>query len=89
MIKKKDLKEKAKLLEPMIRIGKAGLSDGVIKEIKNQLKKKKMIKIKILRSCLKEKNKKEVAKELAEKTNSELIDRVGFIAVLRKKEKYI
>ncbi|MDP7180497.1 MAG: YhbY family RNA-binding protein [Candidatus Woesearchaeota archaeon] len=84
-ITKKDLKEKAKTLEPVIRIGKSGLSDGTIAEIKKQLEKKKLIKIKLLKAAIKDKDKKQLANELAEKTDSLLIDRVGFVVVLRKK----
>ena len=81
---RKELKEKAKLLEPVIRIGKNGLTASVIEEIKKQLEKKSPIKVKMLQSSLENKNKKEMAKEIAEKTSSILIDNVGFVVVLRK-----
>ena len=41
MLNNKKLKEKAKTLEPVIRIGKNGLTESTIKEIKKQLNKKK------------------------------------------------
>jgi RNA-binding protein len=78
-------KEQAKLLDPIMRIGKNGLTDNTIKEIEKQLKKRRLIKIKMLRAFFEGKNKKEVAKEIAEKTNSILIDSVGFVVVLLKK----
>ena len=84
MLDNKKLKEKAKALEPVIRIGKNGLTESTIKEIKKQLNKKKLIKIKLLRAFISDKNKKEVAKEIAQKTNSHLIDLVGFVIVLYK-----
>lgn len=77
-------KLKAKALEPVIRIGKNGLTENTIKEIKKQLNKKKLIKVKLLRAFISDKNKKEVAKEIAQKTNSQLIDLVGFVIVLYK-----
>jgi RNA-binding protein len=61
------------------------LTDNTIKEIEKQLKKRRLIKIKMLRAFFEGKNKKEVAKEIAEKTNSILIDSVGFVVVLLKK----
>jgi len=64
MLNNKKLKEKAKTLEPVIRIGKNGLTESTIKEIKKQLNKKKLIKVKLLRAFISDKNKKEVAKEL-------------------------
>ncbi|MFH2028182.1 MAG: YhbY family RNA-binding protein [Nanoarchaeota archaeon] len=78
------LKEKAKLLEPVLRIGKSGITDSVVEEIKCILIKKKLIKIKFLRSALADKNKKQLAEEIARKTESELIDAVGFVVVLYK-----
>jgi len=81
---KKELKNKAKLLEPVLRIGKNGLTDGVIAEIEKLLKKKKLIKIKLLRNFMEDKNKKEVAHLLSEQTSSEVIDLIGNVVVLYK-----
>lgn len=78
-------KREAKKLEPIIRIGKNGLTPETIKEIKKLLEKKRLIKIKFLKSALQNKNRKELAKELAEKTSSTLVDVIGFVAVLNKK----
>lgn len=80
----KELKQKAKSLEPSIRIGKSGLTESIIDEIKIHLKNKKLVKVKLLKSSIQGKDKKAVARELAEKTNSILVDRVGFIVVLYK-----
>jgi len=79
------LRSKAKALEPILRIGKNGLAENVIKEISSLLKEKKLIKIKLLKSSLDNKNKKELIKEIAGKTDSELIEAVGNIAVLYRK----
>jgi len=84
MFSNNKLKERAKTLEPVIRIGKNGFTENIIKEIKKQLNKKKLIKIKFLRAFISDKNKKEIAKEIAQKTNSRLIDQVGFVVVLYK-----
>ncbi|MDD5086523.1 MAG: YhbY family RNA-binding protein [Candidatus Nanoarchaeia archaeon] len=84
MINKKELKDKSKSIQPVIRIGKSGLTENAIKEIKKQLKKKKLIKVKFLRSFISDKNKKQAANEIAEKTESILIDSVGFVVVLWK-----
>ena len=81
----KKLRSKAKNLEPIVRKGKNGLTEQVIKEIQKQLNKKKLIKIKLLKSV---ENRKELAKEIAEKTNSILIEAVGFVVVLYKRNIY-
>ncbi|MBW2966279.1 YhbY family RNA-binding protein [Candidatus Woesearchaeota archaeon] len=81
----KELKSKALELKPVIWVGKSGLTDNVIKEIKTLLKKKKLIKVKFLKGIIKEKGRKELVKELAEKTDSRIIHQVGFVVVLYKK----
>jgi RNA-binding protein len=81
----KKLKEQVCLIEPQVRIGKSGLSDGLIGEVTNQLKKKQIIKVKILKSCLEEKNLEDLKKEIATKTNSMIISNTGHTIVLYKK----
>ncbi len=83
----KKLKSKAVALEPVVRIGKAGINDNIIKEIKKQLKKKELIKVKLLGSFVKGKDKKLLADELAEKANAIIVHKVGFVVVLYKKRK--
>ncbi len=68
-------------IETSIRIGKAGITENVVKQVKSMLKKKKIIKVKFLPSAVKG-NKNELFKELAEKTNSKIIHKVGFVVVL-------
>lgn len=72
-------------LETTVKVGKTGITGSLIKEIKLQLNKRKLIKIKLTKGALEAKNKKELAKELAEKTNSELVKAVGFVVILKKK----
>jgi RNA-binding protein len=81
----RELKAKAQRLEPIMRIGKNGVTDNIIDELKNHLKRRKLIKIKLLKSFSETNDKKKVAAEIAEKTNSEIISHVGFTVVLWKK----
>ena len=79
------IKQKAKALEPGIRIGKKGLTHEVINEIAKQIKDKELVKVKLLKAAVKDrKHKKGIALELANKTESMLIDKVGSIIVLYK-----
>ena len=80
-----EIRRKGKHLDPAIRIGKNGLTDSVIGQINKMLEKKQLIKVKFLKSAMQDKNKKEFAKELAEKTGSILIESIGFVAVIYKK----
>ncbi len=81
----KELKRKAAALEPIVRIGKSGLSDTVVGEIKKQIEQKKLIKVKMLRSFVGTEDKKQIARQMAEKTGSVLVQSVGLTVVLAKK----
>ncbi|MBI2130020.1 YhbY family RNA-binding protein [Candidatus Woesearchaeota archaeon] len=80
------LKDKVKNLEAAVRIGKNGLTEGIMNEIKRQLKDKKLIKVKMLKPFIADKDKKNAAKELAEKTGSEIVQIAGFTVTLCKKQ---
>ena len=79
------LRSKAKALEPVLRMGKEGLSENFIEEVNKVLKKRKLIKIKLLKTSFDKKNKKEMMDSIIQRTNSELIDAVGNIIVIHKK----
>jgi len=70
-------------LEVTLKIGKGGITENVVKQVKTQLYKKRVIKVRFLASTIKN-NKKELVKELVEKTNAKVIHRVGFIVVLER-----
>lgn len=79
------LRAKAKKINPVLRVGKNGLTEGAVKEIEKQLKKRKLIKVKILKSALAAKNKDELIKDIVDKTSSVLIEASGFVVILAKK----
>jgi len=66
-------------------LGKKGLSEEQVAEIKLQLKTRKLVKIKLLRSFSEGKDKKKVFKDLADLTKSTLVYSVGFVGVLHKR----
>ncbi len=80
----KNLKSKALHLEPTIRIGKNGMTDAIIEEIICQLKKRKMVKIKILKSFVDSIEKSSFSAELETKTKAKVIHHVGFVLTLYK-----
>lgn len=81
---KQKLQRDAAQLQPVLHIGKAGI-EGVVEELKQQLKMKKMVKVKFLKTALAEKGRHELADDLATLTNSELIEVRGNTAVYRRK----
>jgi|SRR5579872_1024876 len=73
------LKARAQLLEPMFKVGKAGLSEGFLKSVDEGLSHHELVKVKFVEF---KEEKKTLAPLLAEKTCSQLIMRVGNVVVL-------
>lgn len=82
----KTLKEKKSIagkLEATVRMGKAGITAALVEEIKGQIKKKGMVKVKLLGSRREET--KLLAAELAERCGAELVEVRGNTVSLWKK----
>ncbi len=73
------LKAQAQRLEATFKVGKAGLSEGFVKSVDAGLVHHELVKVKFVEF---KEEKKTLAPELAEKTSSHLIMRVGNVAVL-------
>jgi RNA-binding protein len=74
-------KAAAQHLEPMLKVGKAGLSDGFIQSVNVALAQHELVKIKFAEF---KEQKKDLAPQLAEKTASHLVMRVGNVMVLHR-----
>ena len=70
-------KAAAQLLEPMLKVGKAGLSEGFIRSVDLALAQHELVKIKFAEFKA---EKKELAPQLAERTSSHLVMRVGNVS---------
>lgn len=75
-----------------IIIGKSMLSEGITNEIKRQLKDKKIVKVKFLKSFVdsfksKGLNVKNVADDISKKVNASVVKVVGFTVVLIRNKK--
>ena len=88
---KKILRAKAHDLDPSVLIGKAGITDGCIQSIDEVIEVCELIKVKFIEH----KDKKTLlSEEIAKKTNSEIIGKIGHIIMLfrqnpdREKRKY-
>lgn len=84
---KSGLRAAAGSLKPSVQIGKSGMTDQVLMEMKKQLAVRGIIKVKFLRPFLSQHNRKEAAAELASRTGSELVGLTGFTAVYHKEKK--
>lgn len=67
-----------------VQIGKAGINEKVIKEIKRQLKDRELIRIKFAKTISSEKE--TYINEIIRKTNAKLIDLRGNVAIIFKKK---
>ncbi|HZQ45500.1 MAG TPA: YhbY family RNA-binding protein [Verrucomicrobiae bacterium] len=77
------LKARAQHLEPMFKVGKAGLSEGFVKSVAEGLAIHELVKVKFAEF---KEDKKTLAPLLAEKTSSHLIMRVGNVVVLYRRK---
>jgi RNA-binding protein len=68
-----------------INIGKSGLKESVIDEIKRQLKDREVVKIRFSQAM--SLDKKSYINSILDKTNSKLVDFRGNVAVLFKKKR--
>ena len=76
----------ANTLEPIFQIGKSGLSDNLIKQLSDALEARELIKITILNTA--PDDVKSLGNEIAENTNSTLVQTVGNkITLFRQKKK--
>lgn len=71
-----------------VNIGKSGLTEEVINELRRRLKKKHIIKVRILKNCplLAELSRRDIAVHIAKVIDAELIGVRGYVFVLRSKE---
>jgi RNA-binding protein len=76
------LKALAQRLEATLKVGKLGLSDGFIKSLDEELSRHELVKVKFAEF---KEQKKELTPQLAERTASHLVMRVGNVAVLYRR----
>ena len=75
---------KANTLEPIIQIGKDGISDNLVTQVDDALDTRELIKIKVHLDTAPNAP-KEFANELAEKTGADVIQVIGGVIVLYRK----
>ncbi len=84
---KRRIKRELSIEKPTIWVGKGGATPQIMEEISKQLDKRGMVKVKILKSALKEEEAKSVASKIAQQTNSTLIEVRGHTLMLYKPRK--
>ncbi len=77
------LRAQANSLEPLFQIGKGGMSDALVEQTADALRKRELIKLKVLLESAPE-SPREFADKLAEATGSDVVQVVGGSIVLYK-----
>jgi len=67
-----------------VRVGKNGVTKELIEEINLVLKKRKTVRLKMLRSAVQEKDRRQVMDEIKKKTKCRTADIRGRIVILKK-----
>ena len=80
---KRELKSRAQLLEPVVKLGLAGMSEGFLRSLDAALTLHGLVKMKF--AAFKE-EKHDLAPKIAEKTASEIVMQVGNVAVFYRKK---
>ena len=85
-LQRDSLREKAYAMTPIIQVGKNGITPAIILQIDKYLNKHKLMKVKLLPSCLGERAKDDVVKEFVKMTKTELVHQVGNVVVLYREK---
>jgi RNA-binding protein len=84
---KRHVRHRLKDEKPTVWVGKDGLTTQLSNEIENQLEKKKMLKIKILKSALQQDTAQTIASKTAEQTGASLVEVRGHVFILYRRHK--
>lgn len=79
---KRFLRALATAHDPIVQVGKAGITDNVLCSLGQALDAREIVKVKVLKNCLEDV--KAVAEELALKSDSDLVQVIGRNIVLFK-----
>ncbi|MFX1512119.1 MAG: YhbY family RNA-binding protein [Promethearchaeota archaeon] len=88
-IKMRELILKAEQSQPIVNVGKSGVTENLISEIQMHAKKRKVFKVKVRRNILQNKSRFEVFSDIASRTGLEVVKITGNTAIfLYKGKKY-
>lgn len=79
---KRFLRGKAHHLNPIFQVGKTGVNENMIQQVNEALEKRELIKVQILQNCMEDKE--DVAVEMSEGTDAEVVQIIGNVIVLYK-----
>lgn len=82
---KRFLRAKAHHLTPIFQVGKGGVNENMTNQIAEVLELRELIKVSVLQNC--DEDRREVAQELAEGSEAEVVQVIGSTIVLYKESR--
>lgn len=80
---KSNLRKLANSMQPIVQVGKSGIGTPLIQTVEKALDARELIKLSVLQNCLEEP--KQIAEEISNLTQAEVIQIVGRVIVLYKR----
>ncbi|MEM3361073.1 MAG: YhbY family RNA-binding protein [Candidatus Bathyarchaeia archaeon] len=84
---KRRIKREFSSEKPTVWIGKEQVSDELVKEIEKQLEQREIVKVKVLRTSLKEAKTAEIAAKISKRIEAELVEVRGHTFILYKRRR--
>lgn len=82
---KRYLRSLANTLVPIFQVGKGGVNQNLITQVRDALEARELIKIQILNNCTEDKE--EVAQQLVRGAKAELVQIIGHVIILYKESR--
>ncbi len=79
------LKSLAMTMEPVIHIGKAGVTPELVQSVEEAIEKRELIKLAVLKNCMEDP--RQIAEQISSRTRSETIQIIGKKIVLYRKNR--
>lgn len=79
------LRAMANDMETILQVGKSGIIENTVKQVDDALEKRELIKLRVLENC--PLSSRQAADELAEKTNSDVVQVIGTRFILYRQSK--
>lgn len=81
---REDLRSRGQEIDATLRVGKAGLTEGIVDEVDGQLEERDLVKVRFLRASRAEADREEMAEELARRADARLVEVRGNTCLLHR-----
>lgn len=81
---REELRSRGQTLDATLRVGKAGVNQGVVDEVDGQLEEEDLVKVRFLRSARADEDRDALAEELARRADATLVEVRGNTCLLHR-----